>query len=70
MADASNGVTYKMPFKIPAGAPSGKAILNLIWNNNEGNREMYSSCSDVVISGSNGGSLSGVAPLIANYGPK
>ncbi|KAF9151578.1 hypothetical protein BG015_006498 [Linnemannia schmuckeri] len=69
MADASNGVQYKMPFKIPAGAPSGKAILNLIWNNNEGNRELYSSCADVVISGTNGGSLSGVAPLIANYGP-
>ncbi|KAF8938293.1 hypothetical protein EDD21DRAFT_352570, partial [Dissophora ornata] len=69
LADASNGITYTLPFTLPATAPSGPAILNLIWNNNEGNRELYSSCSDIVIQGTNGGSLSGVAPLIANYGP-
>ncbi|KAF8980037.1 hypothetical protein BGZ46_004718 [Entomortierella lignicola] len=69
LADASNLSTYNLPFTIPAGAPSGPAILNLIWNNNEGNREFYSSCADVVIQGTNGGSISGLAPLIANYGP-
>ena len=70
MSTASNGNTFTLPFTLPANAPSGNAILNLIWNNNEGNREMYSSCSDVVIQGVNGGSLSGVAPLLANYGPR
>ncbi|KAF9113888.1 hypothetical protein BGX27_000644 [Mortierella sp. AM989] len=69
LADANNGVSYSLPISIPSGAPSGPAILNMIWNNNEGNREMYSSCADVVIQGTNGGSISGVAPLIANYGP-
>ncbi|KAG0368685.1 hypothetical protein BC939DRAFT_530313 [Gamsiella multidivaricata] len=69
MGDASNGITYSLPFTIPANAPSGSAIVNLFWNNNEGNRELYSSCADVVIQGTNGGSISGVEPLIANYGP-
>ncbi|KAF9139068.1 hypothetical protein BGX21_001019, partial [Mortierella sp. AD011] len=69
LGDASNGINYTLPFNLPADAPSGPAILNLIWNNNEGNREIYSSCSDVIIKGTNGGSLSGVEPLIANYGP-
>ncbi|KAG0237774.1 hypothetical protein B0O80DRAFT_487266 [Mortierella sp. GBAus27b] len=69
MADASNGIQYSLPFTIPASAPSGPAILNLFWNNNEGNRELYSSCADVVIQGTNGGTFSGLAPLIANYGP-
>jgi hypothetical protein len=69
MSDAGNSVQYTLPFTLPSNAPSGPAILNLIWNNNEGNREIYSSCADIVIQGTNGGSLSGVAPLIANYGP-
>ncbi|KAF9433573.1 hypothetical protein BGZ76_009267, partial [Entomortierella beljakovae] len=59
LADASNGVSYSLPFTIPAGAPSGPAILNMFWNNNEGNRELYSSCADIVVQGSNGGSISG-----------
>ncbi|KAG0311562.1 hypothetical protein BGZ97_011797 [Linnemannia gamsii] len=69
LAQAPAGSTYTVNVKIPASAPSGAAILNWIWNNNEGNRELYSSCADVVIQGSNGGSLSGVAPVFANYGP-
>ncbi|KAF9994219.1 hypothetical protein BGZ65_010173 [Modicella reniformis] len=69
MADAGTSVNYNLPFTIPANAPSGPAIINLLWNNNEGNRELYSSCSDVVIQGTNGGTFSGLAPLIANYGP-
>ncbi|KAF9111346.1 hypothetical protein BGX27_005048 [Mortierella sp. AM989] len=69
LASAPAGSTYTVPVTIPANAPTGKAILNWIWNNNQGNRELYSSCADVIIHGTNGGSLSGVAPLFANYGP-
>ncbi|KAG0303787.1 hypothetical protein BGZ98_006290 [Dissophora globulifera] len=70
LATAPAGSTYTLPVTIPANAPTGnKVILNWIWNNNEGNRELYSSCADIVIQGTNGGSLSGVAPLFANYGP-
>ncbi|KAF9581999.1 hypothetical protein BGW38_000797 [Lunasporangiospora selenospora] len=70
LANAPAGSTYTISVKIPANAPtSNSVILNWIWNNNEGNRELYSSCADVVIQGTNGGSLSGVAPLFANYGP-
>jgi hypothetical protein len=70
LANAPAGSTFTVPVTIPANAPTGnKVILNWIWNNNEGNRELYSSCADVVIQGTNGGSLSGVAPLFANYGP-
>ncbi|KAF9922299.1 hypothetical protein FBU30_007609 [Linnemannia zychae] len=69
LANAPAGSTFAVPVTIPANAPTGKAILNWIWNNNEGNRELYSSCADVNIQGTNGGSLSGVAPLFANYGP-
>ncbi|KAG9324589.1 hypothetical protein KVV02_005122 [Mortierella alpina] len=70
LANAPAGSTFNLPVKIPANAPTGnKVILNWIWNNNEGNRELYSSCADIVIQGTSGGSLSGVAPLFANYGP-
>ncbi|KAF9406084.1 hypothetical protein BGZ94_003250 [Podila epigama] len=69
LRNATQGTTFDLPFTIPSNAPSGNAIVNWIWNNNEGNRELYSSCADVVIQGSNGGSLSGVKPLFANYGP-
>ncbi|KAF9323431.1 hypothetical protein BG006_001444 [Podila minutissima] len=70
LATAKPSSTFTLPVKIPANAPTGNnVILNWIWNNNEGNRELYSSCADVVIQGTNGGSLSGVAPLFANYGP-
>ncbi|KAF9905315.1 hypothetical protein BX616_001039 [Lobosporangium transversale] len=68
LANAPAGSTFSLPVRIPANAPSGPAVLNWLWNNNEGNRELYSSCADIVIQGTNGGSLSGVAPLFANYG--
>ncbi|KAF9973579.1 hypothetical protein BGZ65_009182, partial [Modicella reniformis] len=69
-ANAPQGNTFTDPMTIPSNAPtSNKVILNWIWNNNEGNRELYSSCADIVIQGTSGGSLSGVAPLFANYGP-
>ncbi|KAG0255125.1 hypothetical protein BG011_005317 [Mortierella polycephala] len=65
-----NGGKYSVNVKIPKNAPSGKAIFQWLWNNAIGNRELYSNCVDVEIRGKNGGSLTGVAPLIANYGPK
>ncbi|KAF9411757.1 hypothetical protein BGZ94_001247 [Podila epigama] len=71
--DCLRGVTnsdkYSVPVQIPAGAPSGKAIFQWIWNNAVGNRELYSNCADIEIDGVNGGSISGVEPLYANYGP-
>ncbi|KAF8941354.1 hypothetical protein EDD21DRAFT_376691 [Dissophora ornata] len=63
-----NGGAYSVNVKIPAGAPSGKATFMWLWNNAIGNRELYSNCVDVEIKGTNGGSIKGVAPLIANYG--
>ncbi|KAI1300985.1 hypothetical protein EDD11_005906 [Mortierella claussenii] len=64
------GQTYEVAVPIPSNAPAGKATLMWFWNNAVGNREMYSNCADIEIQGGpRGGSLSGVAPLIANYGP-
>ncbi|KAG0086416.1 hypothetical protein BGZ93_000126, partial [Podila epicladia] len=60
---------YSIPVQIPANAPSGKATFQWIWHNAIGNREMYSNCADIEIQGVNGGSISGVEPLYANYGP-
>jgi hypothetical protein len=64
-----NGGNYSVNVKIPSSAPSGKAIFQWIWNNAVGNRELYSNCVDVEIKGKKGGSIKGVVPLIANYGP-
>ncbi|KAF9969538.1 hypothetical protein BGZ73_008090 [Actinomortierella ambigua] len=69
LRDAKRGQRYTIAVKIPASAPSGPAVLTWLWNNNEGNRELYASSADVVINGSNGGSISGVAPVYCNYGP-
>ncbi|KAG9326122.1 hypothetical protein KVV02_005627, partial [Mortierella alpina] len=66
----NGGQPYSVPVTIPAGAPSGKATFQWIWNNAVGNREMYSNCADIIIKGKTGGSISGVVPLFANYGPK
>ncbi|KAG0259308.1 hypothetical protein BG011_002729 [Mortierella polycephala] len=69
MANAPSSSTYTVNLKIPDDAPTGNnVILNWLWNNNEGNRELYSSCADIKIQGTNGGSISGVKPLYANYG--
>ena len=62
------GADYSVPVQIPANAPSGKATFMWLWNNAVGNRELYSNCADIEIKGTSGGSISGVAPLIANYG--
>ncbi|KAF9584272.1 hypothetical protein BGW38_006998 [Lunasporangiospora selenospora] len=67
---AQFGANVKIPVKIPSSAPGGKAILQWYWNNAIGNRELYSNCIDIDVQGKNGGKLSGVQPLIANYGRK
>ncbi|KAF9214152.1 hypothetical protein CPC16_005568 [Podila verticillata] len=59
---------YSANVKIPANAPSGKVTFMWLWNNAVGNRELYSNCADIEIKGSNGGKLTGLAPLFANYG--
>ncbi|KAF9181656.1 hypothetical protein BGZ51_007656 [Haplosporangium sp. Z 767] len=70
LRNASSAKPYIINVKIPANAPSGKAIFMWLWNNASGVREMYSNCADIEIKGKNGGKLKGVAPLIANYGSK
>ncbi|KAF9426307.1 hypothetical protein BGZ76_002820 [Entomortierella beljakovae] len=68
LKDTSGEYTVSVP--IPKNAPSGKATLMWLWNNAIGNRELYSNCADIEIQGgSKGGQISGVEPLIANYGP-
>ncbi|KAF9410506.1 hypothetical protein BGZ94_001629 [Podila epigama] len=61
---------YTANVKIPANAPSGKVTFMWLWNNAIGNRELYSNCADIEIKGKDGGKISGVAPLFANYGRK
>ena len=63
-----NAATYSVSVPIPKNAPSGKATFQWLWNNAIGNRELYSNCVDIEIKGTNGGTIKGVAPLIANYG--
>ncbi|KAF9915406.1 hypothetical protein BX616_006211 [Lobosporangium transversale] len=66
---AAGGGDYSVSVPIPKNAPNGKATFMWLWNNAVGNRELYSNCADIIITGgSNGGKLKGVAPLIANYG--
>ncbi|KAG0051653.1 hypothetical protein BGZ83_003483 [Gryganskiella cystojenkinii] len=63
-----NSGSYAVSVPIPKNAPSGKVVFQWLWNNAIGNRELYSNCVDMEIKGTNGGSIKGVAPLIANYG--
>ncbi|KAF9193804.1 hypothetical protein BGZ51_002127 [Haplosporangium sp. Z 767] len=71
LRNVKNGAPYSVNVKIPSNAPSGNnVIFQWIWNNAIGNRELYSNCADINIKGKNGGKLTGVAPLIANYGRK
>ncbi|KAK3813108.1 MAG: hypothetical protein J3Q66DRAFT_347421 [Benniella sp.] len=52
--------------ELPKGIPGGKAILAWIFNNADGNREFYSSCSYITIKGDRKGKITGKEPLIAN----
>ncbi|GJJ69584.1 hypothetical protein EMPS_01931 [Entomortierella parvispora] len=65
----NGGDSYSVPVQIPKDAPSGKVTFQWIWNNAIGAREIYSNCADIEIKGQDGGSVSGVEPLFANYGP-
>ncbi|KAF9110333.1 60S ribosomal protein L37A [Mortierella sp. AM989] len=63
------GGKYSVSVPIPKDAPAGKATFMWLWNNAVGNRELYSNCADIEIQGGpKNGKISGVAPLIANYG--
>ncbi|KAI1319090.1 hypothetical protein EDD11_004979 [Mortierella claussenii] len=65
----TSGQAYTVPVTIPKTAPNGKATFMWLWNNAIGNRELYSNCADIeIVGGVDGGSIKGVAPLIANYG--
>jgi hypothetical protein len=64
------GGSYSVSVPLPKNAPNGNAVFMWLWNNAQGNRELYSNCADIEIQGgSNGGSIKGLVPLIANYGP-
>ncbi|KAG0237135.1 hypothetical protein BGW42_001711 [Actinomortierella wolfii] len=63
-----DSATYRVPVTIPSNAPSGRVVLQWLWNNAVGNRELYSNCIDMQIEGRNGGSLTGKEPVIINYG--
>lgn len=57
--------TYKISFKVPSNVPKGNAIFLWVFYNEIGNRELYTSCSDVTVSSSSK-KYTSVAPFIAN----
>lgn len=57
----------KIPVTIPKDAPSGNVTFMWLWVNAIGIRELYSNCADIRIEGRDGGSVTGVEPLLANY---
>ncbi|KAG0276087.1 hypothetical protein BGZ95_008020 [Linnemannia exigua] len=65
--ETKNG--YRVPVMLPKDAPSGNVTFMWLWINAIGQRELYSNCADIRIEGRDGGSVKGVEPLIANYGP-
>ncbi|KAF9362362.1 hypothetical protein BGX34_006328 [Mortierella sp. NVP85] len=56
--------------KLPKGIPGGKAIFAWIFNNIDGNREFYSTCSYITIKGDRKGTIKGYKPLIVNIDKK
>ncbi|KAF9079296.1 hypothetical protein BGX23_004442 [Mortierella sp. AD031] len=58
---------YSIPVTIPKDAPSGDVTFMWLWVNAIGDRELYSNCGDIRIDGSNGGTITGVEPLLANF---
>ncbi|KAF9969602.1 hypothetical protein BGZ73_007986 [Actinomortierella ambigua] len=65
-----NPSTYSIPVKIPSKAPSGRVIVQWLWNNAIGARELYSNCFDIKIKGTNGGKVTGKEIVLINYGTK
>ncbi|KAJ1909115.1 hypothetical protein IWQ60_011352 [Tieghemiomyces parasiticus] len=61
------GQTFSVP--IPQSAPSGSnVVFAWSWVNAIGNREFYMTCSDIAITGSAGGSITGPPMITPNYG--
>ncbi|KAK3837441.1 MAG: hypothetical protein J3R72DRAFT_449619 [Linnemannia gamsii] len=58
---------FKIPVTIPKDAPSGNVTFMWLWVNAIGVRELYSNCADIRIEGTNGGTVTGVEPLLANF---
>lgn len=59
---------YRIPVLLPKDLPSGNVTFMWLWYNAIGQRELYSNCADIRVEGRDGGTVSGLAPLIANYG--
>ena len=59
-----DSLTY--PVTIPANVPNGNAVFMWTWINRLGNREYYTNCADVVISGSTGSNFKGPQLLVAD----
>ncbi len=55
---------YSIP--IPSNIPNGDAILLWSWMNEIGNREFYTNCADVTVTGSTGNTFKGNALLVGN----
>ncbi|KAF9422638.1 hypothetical protein BGZ94_008521 [Podila epigama] len=70
LKDTTPGVEHVIWVPIPEDAPSGDATLIWLWNNAAGSeRDLYASCSDIVIKGKKkNGYITGPIPLYANYG--
>eukprot|EP00835_Amoeboradix_gromovi_P006683 NODE_843_length_3758_cov_0.336977.p1 type:complete len:384 gc:universal NODE_843_length_3758_cov_0.336977:1734-583(-) len=59
-----DSLTY--PVTIPSKVPNGDAVFMWSWINRLGNREYYTNCADIVISGSTGNSFTGPKLLVTN----
>jgi len=59
-------ISVTLPSDLPA---SDHAVGTWIWNNKQGNREMYMNCFDIKIEGSSHTTFSGPAVQFFNYGP-
>lgn len=60
---------YRIPVQLPNDLPSGNVTFMWLWFNAIGQRELYSNCADIRVVGRDGGVVTGLEPLIANYGP-
>ncbi|KAJ9053782.1 hypothetical protein DSO57_1020890 [Entomophthora muscae] len=60
----SGSKSYSVP--IPSSAPSGPVTFFWSWFNRSGNREMYTNCGQITITGGTGSSIPGKALLVAN----
>ncbi|KAG0289641.1 hypothetical protein BGZ96_006835 [Linnemannia gamsii] len=60
---------YRIPVQLPDDLPSGNVTFMWLWFNAIGQRELYSNCADIRVVGRDGGVVTGLEPLIANYGP-